>query len=74
MVHDSLKWNETNSQYIPLRTGSCYIRHFCVDYCALQELLMTMNFTLEVAPPIMHNDVTSGHAHHSAGNVASLHV
>ena len=30
-------------------------RHFCVvlqDYCALQELLMKMNFTIAVAPPL----------------------
>ena len=24
------------------------------DYCALQELLMKMNFTLAVAPPFVH--------------------
>ena len=24
------------------------------DYCALQELLMKMNFTLAVAPPVVH--------------------
>ena len=29
-------------------------RHFCVDYCALQELLMKMNFTIAVAPPSVH--------------------
>ena len=32
-------------------------RHFCVvlqDYCALQELLMKMNFTIAVAPPFVH--------------------
>jgi len=27
---------------------------FLQDYCALQELLMKMNFTLAVAPPFVH--------------------
>ena len=43
---------------VPLRTRACYIRAifvlFLQDYCALQELLMKMNFTLAVAPPFMH--------------------
>ena len=43
---------------VPLRTGTCYIRDifvlFLQDYCALQELLMKMNFTLAVAPPFVH--------------------
>ena len=43
---------------VPLRTGSCYIRGIFVlclqDYCALQELLMKMNFTLAIAPPFVH--------------------
>ena len=32
-------------------------RHFVLflqDYCALQELLMKMNFTIAVAPPFVH--------------------
>ena len=32
-------------------------RHFCVvlqDYCALQELVTKMNFTLAVTPPFVH--------------------
>jgi len=46
-----------HSKYsVPLRTGTCYIRDifvlFLQDYCALQELLMKMNFTLAVAPPL----------------------
>jgi len=44
---------------VPLRTGTCYIRDifvlFLQDYCALQELLMKMNFTLAVAPPFGHS-------------------
>jgi len=44
---------------VPLRTGTCYIRGifvlFLQDYCALQELLMKMNFTLAVAPPFVHS-------------------
>jgi len=47
------------AQYVPLRTGTCYIRDIFVlylqDYCALQELLMKMNFTLAVAPPFVHS-------------------
>jgi len=43
---------------VPLRTGTCYIRDtfvlFLQDYCALQESLMKMNFTLAVAPPYVH--------------------
>jgi len=43
---------------VPLRTGTCYIRDifvlFSQDYCALQELLMKMNFTLAVAPPFVY--------------------
>jgi len=43
---------------VPLRTGTCYIRDvfvlFMQDYCALQELLMRMNFTLAVAPPFVY--------------------
>ena len=43
---------------VPLRTGTCYIRDifvlFLQDYCALQELLMKMNFTIAVAPPFVH--------------------
>ena len=43
---------------VPLRTGTCYIRGIFVlylqDYCALQELLMKMNFTLAVASPFVH--------------------
>jgi len=35
-----------------------YIRDIIVlflqDYCALQELLMKMNFTITVAPPFVH--------------------
>jgi len=34
-----------------------HLRHFVLflqDYCALQELLMKMNFTLAVAPPFVH--------------------
>jgi len=27
---------------------------FLQDYCALQELLMKINFTLAVAPPFVH--------------------
>ena len=27
---------------------------FLQDYCALQEILMKMNFTLAVAPPFVH--------------------
>ena len=27
---------------------------FLQDYCALQELLMKMNFTIAVAPPFVH--------------------
>ena len=27
---------------------------FLQDYCALQELLMKMNFTIAVAPPTVH--------------------
>ena len=50
---------------VPLRTGTCYIKDilllFFQDYCALQELLMKMNFTIAVAP-CASNDVTSGHA------------
>jgi len=46
----------TNS--VPLRTGTCYIRDifvlFLQDYCAPQELLMKMNFTIAVAPPFVH--------------------
>ena len=42
-------------QYVPLRTGTCYIGDiFLQDYCALQELLMKMNFTVTVAPPFVH--------------------
>jgi len=43
---------------VPLRTGTCYIRDifvlFLQDYCALQELLIKMNFTIAVAPPFVH--------------------
>ena len=43
---------------VPLRTGTCYIRGIFVlylqGYCALQELVMKMNFTQEVAPPFVH--------------------
>jgi len=34
-----------------------YQKHFVLflqDYCALQELLMKINFTLAVAPPVVH--------------------
>ena len=43
---------------VPLRTGTSYIRDifvlFLLDYCALQELLMKMYFTIAVAPPFVH--------------------
>ena len=43
---------------VPLRTGTSYIKDifvlFLQDYCALQELLMEMNFTIAVAPPFVH--------------------
>jgi len=43
---------------VPLRTGTSYIRDifvlFLQDYCALQELLMKINFTIAVAPPFVH--------------------
>ena len=46
------------SASVPLRTGTSYIRDifvlFLQDYCALQELLMKMNFTIAVAPPFVH--------------------
>ena len=49
--------NHTNYS-VPLKTGTCHIRGifvlFLQDYCALQELLMKMNFTLAVAPPFVH--------------------
>jgi len=42
---------------VPLRTGTSYIRYILVlflqDYCALQELLMKMYFTIAVAPPFV---------------------
>jgi len=42
---------------VQLRTGTCYIRGIFVlylqDYCALQELIIKMSFTLAVAPPII---------------------
>ena len=43
---------------LPLRTGTCYIRDnlcwFLQSYCALQELLLKMKFTLAVAPPFLY--------------------
>ena len=43
---------------VPLRTGTSYIGDifvlFLQDYCALQELLMKMNFTTAVGPPFVH--------------------
>jgi len=43
------------SQYsVPLRTGTISFVLFLQDYCALQELLMKMNFTLAVTPPFVH--------------------
>jgi len=43
---------------VPLSTRTCYIRDifvlFLQDYCALQELLMKMNFTIAVASLFVH--------------------
>ena len=46
---------------------------FLQDYCALQELLMKMNFTIAVAPPFVH-PMTSLPAMPTTlfGNMASL--
>jgi len=54
-LHVDLSWCAFS---VPLRTGTSYIRDifvlFLQDYCALQELLMKMNFTIAVAPPFVH--------------------
>jgi len=48
------------SYSVPLRTGTCYCNIgdifvlYLQDYCALQELIMKMNFTIAVAPPFVH--------------------
>ena len=45
------RWTLPLGLSVPLRTGTCYIRDifvlFLQNYCALQELLMKMNFKLK---------------------------
>ena len=54
-----LKDETSHHVSVPLRTGTCYIRDifvlFLQGYCALQELIMKMNFILSVAPPSVHS-------------------
>jgi len=70
LVQQYILWfwvTKSRISQLPLRTGTCYIRDifvlFLQDYCALQEKLMKINFTLAVATLCAFNDVTSSHAH-----------
>ena len=59
-----------------LMTVTCYIRDifvlFLQGYCALQELLMKMAFTLAVAPPFVHPVMSLPATPTLFGNMASL--